>query len=91
MNKIKINGVKNILATNNSVEIKTDFKYHDKLIDIIILSEDDILNDNKLIKLRGYMIGCLIIPMKFKYILKDQKSYEILKPSISDKTIITYY
>jgi len=91
MNKIKINGVKRIIGFNNSIEIKTDFNYINKTSEIIILSEEDILNDNMVIKLRGIAIACLFIPKKFKNSFSEQKIYDLIIPQLTKNSVISYY
>lgn len=91
MNKIRVNGVKRVIGFNNRVEIKTDFKNFDKLSDMVILNEEDILNKNKMIKIRGMYISCLFIPRKFRYTFEEQESYDIIKPCLTKDSVISYY
>lgn len=91
MNIIKVENVRRIDGYNNRVEIKSDYKYSDKLSTVVILNEDDINNDNSILKLRGVMISVLLIPKRNKYTFADTEVGKLLKPCLSEKSIISYY
>jgi hypothetical protein len=50
MNIIKIENVRRINAQVGSIEVLSDYKYNDNQSIVVVLSEEDILNDNRLIK-----------------------------------------
>lgn len=91
MNIINIENVRRIEGFNNKVEIKSDYKYSDKISTVVILNEDDINNDNSTIKLRGVVISALLIPKRNKYTFADTNVGKLLKPCLTEKSIISYY
>ena len=91
MNIIKVENVRNIEGFNNKIEIKSDYKYSDKQSIIVVLSEDDINNDNSLVKLRGYDISGLLIPKRFKFTFDETTVGKLIKQQLNRKNIISYY
>lgn len=69
MNIIKIENVSNIQGFHNKLEISTKGKSISQYSNttLVVFSEEDVHNDNCLIKLRGYNINALLIPKKYKY------------------------
>lgn len=91
MNIIKINNVKRITSTTHGLEIKSNERFNDKNSIIVILDEDDIQNENRSIKLRGYYIDVLILPKKYKYAFFETPIGKIIKPNLFNEYTITYY
>lgn len=91
MNIIKINNVKSVLGMAYSIEIKSNERFKNEISTMVILDEQDIVNENRAIKLRGYYISILIIPTKYKYIFNDTPMGKIIRPNLNEKTIISYY
>lgn len=91
MNIIKVENVRRIEGFNNRIEIKSDYKYSDKTSALVILNEDDINNDNSIIKLRGLMISVLLIPKRNKYTFADTSVGKLVKSCLTEKSIISYY
>jgi len=92
MNIIRIDNAKSTLSTAYSLTVNVE-KYKDisKILTVVILSEEDIDNENSLIKLKGINIDVLILPKKHKFSFNDTKYYEHLIPQFSENYNITYY
>lgn len=91
MNIIKIENVRTINGFDNRLEIIGNYQYDAKYSTLIILSEDDILNDNSLLKLKGYSISALLLPKKYKYTFNDLPVGKLIVPNLEKNTVISYY
>ncbi len=94
MNQIKINNMGSIGVNTHSIDINSRIQPAsiDKISDlIIILSEEEILNDNFFEKLRGKLIRILIIPKRFKYTFNETPISILIKPCLNEKSHISYY
>ena len=91
MNIIKVENVRRIESFNHKLEIKSDYKYSDNISTVVVLSEEDIDNVNSVIKLKGYSISALLIPKRKKYTFFETKVGEIVKQSLTEKSVISYY
>jgi len=91
MNIIKIENVKQITGFQNRLEIKSDYKYSSENSIMAILSDDDINNDNCLVKLRGYVINILLLPKRYKYTFNETKTGELIAIQLSKNCVISYY
>jgi hypothetical protein len=93
MNIINIENVRKINGFVNRLEIETRNPFSDsvKTITMVILSEDDILNDNSLLKLKGYSISILLLPKKYKYTFNDLPVGKLIVPNLEKNTVISYY
>lgn len=89
MNIIKINNIKKIVGTSRGLDIKTNETFIDKDRYILILNEEDINNENRIVKLKGYDFECFIIPNKFKYTFNETKLGKLILHQLSG--VITYY
>lgn len=91
MNIIKVENGKGIIASAHSLELKAERNQNTNKAIIVILSDEDIENDNTLIKLRGYDIDALIVPKKRKYTFNETAYFEKLKPQLNKGNYISYY
>lgn len=91
MNIIKIENVRRIAGFSNTLEIKSEFKHNEKNSFIVILSENDINNDNCFIRLKGYNISALLIPNKFKFTFFETSLGKLIQPVLNKKYVISYY
>jgi len=92
MNIIKLDsGVKRFHSFNGGVDILVDPLVNRNGV-IIVLSEDDMENDNIINKLRGYTINGLLIPRKYRYTYKENKTFIILQPTLISKDwFVSFY
>jgi len=90
MNTINLNNIKRITATTHNVVVRSNEKYSDVNESIVVLSESDITNDNKYIKLRGLKISVLLVPIKYKYTLYDTELGKLIRSSGFDG-VVSYY
>lgn len=91
MNIIKVNNVKRITSTAYGLEIKSNEWFKGENSVVVVLDEDDIQNENRSIKLRGYNIDVLIIPKKYKYTFFETPLGNIIKPNLPKGYLTTYY
>ena len=91
MNIIKIENVRRINGFVNRLEIVSNYRYDGTYSALLILSEEDILNENSLIKLRGFIISSLLLPKKYKYTFNDTKVGKLIVPNLEKNTVISYY
>lgn len=91
MNIIKIENVKRIQGFHNKVEITSEFKHTERYSVLVVLSDDDINNDNSLLKLRGYDISTLLIPKRYKYTFAETKVGVLIRPQLNKNYVISYY
>lgn len=92
MNIIKIQNVGKINSFNNRLDIKSNVVFNstkDKLM--VVLSDDDVNNENCLIKLRGYVVNILLIPKKYKYTFNNTLTGQMIIPNLITGCIISYY
>lgn len=92
MNIIRIDNSKSILTTTYSLTVNVE-KHKDlnKVLTVVILSENDIENENSLIKLKGINIDVLVIPKKYKFSFNETKYYAHLMTQLTKENNITYY
>jgi len=92
MNIIRIDNAKSTLSTTYSLTVNVE-KHKDinKTLTVVILSEDDIDNENSLIKLKGINIDVLILPKKHKFSFNDTKYYDHIVSQFTENYNITYY
>src|ERR1035437_3440127 len=91
MNIIKVENVRRINGFVNRLQVLSDYKYNPNKSTIVVLSEDDILNENSLIKLRGFIISSLLLPKKYKYTFNDTKVGKLIVPNLEKNNVISYY
>ena len=91
MNIIKVENVRRINGFVNRLEIISNYRYDGTYSALLILSENDILNDNSLLKLKGYDISALLLPEKYKYTFNDTKVGKMIQPQLIIGYIISYY
>ena len=92
MNIIKIENCRRIDGFSSRLEVKTNYKYNDSFnAFIVILSEEDIKNDNCLLKLRGVTISGLLIPKKYKYTFNESPIYKYVTMNLVKDFAISYY
>jgi len=93
MNIIRINNIKNVHANAHSIEIKTESNLSsDKRHTMVILSEEDMINDNLVNnKLRGLGIDILLIPKKYKYTFDQTPIAKEIKLCLYQNHEISYY
>lgn len=92
MNIIRLENVKSSMATTYSLTLNVE-KNKDigKTFVIVILNEDDVNNDNSLIKLRGFNINVLAIPKKIKFTFNEGEYFKALELQLDKDYKITYY
>jgi len=92
MNIIRIDNAKSTLSTTYSLTVNVE-KHKDinKILTVVILSEEDIENENSLIKLKGINIDVLVLPKKHKFSFNETKYYEHLISQFSKDYNVTYY
>lgn len=92
MNIVRIDNIKGCLATTYSLTLNVE-KYKDLKKDcaLVILSEEDIENENTLIKLKGININILMLPKKYKFIFDETKYFKHLASQLLEDYKITYY
>jgi hypothetical protein len=91
MNIIKVENGKGIIVSAHSLELKAERNQNANKAIIVVLSDDDINNDNTLIKLRGLIIDAIIIPKIRKYTFNESSYFEKIKPNLSKGLNISYY
>lgn len=91
MNIVKIGNIGKITSFNNKLEINSNIRVNDKTGIMVILSDDDVINENSLIKLRGTVIDILILPKKYKFTFNDTKTGQLIKLNYNEKIVISYY
>lgn len=91
MNIIKLENVNKVNTFNHKLEIKSNYRHDETSTIMVILSEEDVNNDNCVIKLRGYIVKILILPKKYKFTFNDTKTYKAIINNLSDNFIISYY
>lgn len=90
MNIINLENFKSVLSSTHRLELKTDFKVK-KNGTLVVLSEEDILNDNAYRKLIGYSIDVLIIPKKYKYTFQTTPIYKNISKGFSKEFYLSFY
>lgn len=92
MNIIKIENCRRIDGFSSRLEVKTNYKYNDSFnAFIVILSEEDIQNDNCYKKLMGVAITGLLIPKKYKYTFNESPIYKYINMNFVKDFAISYY
>lgn len=92
MNIIRIENVKNISSTTYSLTVRVEkFKETNKSHVIVVLGDDDIMNDNTLLKLIGVNIDALLIPRKLKFTFNETEYFKKIQPSLVEDYTITYF
>jgi hypothetical protein len=92
MNIISIENTKRFNSFSNKVEISSNYKYSDNKNYLLILNDDDINNDNCIIKLRGYSISCLLIPKRYRFTFFDETPIgKIIRRNLTEDFSISYY
>jgi len=91
MNIVKIGNIGKITSYNNRLEINSNIRINDKTGIMVILSDDDVINENSLVKIRGAVIDILILPRKYKFIFNDTKTGQLIKFNYNEKVVISYY
>lgn len=91
MNIVKIGNIGKITSYNNKLEINSNIRVNNETGIMVILSDDDVYNENSLIKLRGTVINILILPKKYKFTFNDTKTGQLIKYNLNEKTVISYY
>jgi len=92
MNIIKLQNTGRIHSFNNRLDIKSNVVFNtnnDTLM--VVLSENDINNENCLIKLRGSVINILLLPKKYRYTFNDTLIGKMIKPNLITGCVISYY
>lgn len=92
MNIIRIDNAKSTLATTYSLTVNVE-KHKDinKTLTVVILSEEDIKNENSIIKLKGINIDVLVLPKKIKFSFNETKYYEHISTQFTKDYNVTYY
>lgn len=92
MNIIKIENIKRIQGFTNKIEISSNYKNNEIINIIVILSEEDVNNDNCLLKLKGYRINVLLIPKKYRYTFLDETpTGKLIKLNLDNNYTISYF
>ena len=99
MNIINIENIGRIDSFNNRLDIKNGkFSSSEngeylpsKNGIIVVLSDDDVNNDNCLVKLRGITANILLLPKKYKYTFNDTLTGKKIKPNLTDYCGVSYY
>ena len=78
MNHLKIKNFISALEDTHSAEINTN-NNGGRIGNVIILSNDEIENENTINKLKDIKIDILTIPKKYKYTFSETKLYDQLK------------
>ena len=91
MNIVKIGNIGKITSYNNRLEINSNIRINDKTGIMVILSDDDVINENSLVKIRGAVIDILILPRKYKFIFNYTKTGQLIKFNYNEKVVISYY
>ena len=92
MNIIRIENVKSVFATTYSLTVHVEkFKETNKPHAIVVLGEEDIANDNTLLKIIGVNIDVLLIPRKLKFTFNETEYFKKLQPSLVEDYTITYF
>lgn len=91
MNIIKINNIKSVLSMAHSLEIKSNERFDNKITTMVILDEQDIQNENRVMKLRGYLISILLLPSKYKYTFNETPMGKKIQPNLIENVEISYY
>lgn len=91
MNIIKIENIGRINSFNNRLDIKNGNNLPDKFSTMVVLSDDDINNENCLIKLRGYLVNILLLPKKYKYTFNDTLTGQMITHNLITGCVISYY
>lgn len=91
MNIVRIENVKDIDTLNGKIDIKSNQHHTNESVNMVILSADDINNDNSMIALKGYSIRILVIPKKYRYTFYETKLGSLIKSQFDSKCNISYY
>jgi hypothetical protein len=94
MNIIKIHNVTGVNATTHGLEVNTGKQYlppHDKMTTMVIMNEDEINNRNSIVKVKGYMISVLFIPLKFRFTFMETEMGQLIQVYLTKNHKITYY
>lgn len=81
MNHLKIKNFISAIEDTHSAEINTNIN-GGRIGNVIILSNDEIENENTINKLKDIKIDILTIPKKYKYTFCETKLYDQLKSKI---------
>lgn len=92
MNIIRVENVKNVSATTYSLTVRVE-KFKETKIQhvIVVLSEDDIINDNSLLKLIGVNIYVLLVPRKLRFTFNETEYFKKLQIGLVENHTITYF
>ena len=94
MNIIKVHNVTGIVATTHGLEVNTGKQYlppHDKITAMVIMNDDEINNRNSIVKVKGYEISTLFIPIKYRYTFMDMEMGKLIQVYLTKNHHITYY
>jgi hypothetical protein len=91
MNIIKIENVRKIDRSKNRLMIRNNYNFSTSVSTLVVLSEDDILNENCLLKLKGYNISALLIPKKYRLDFKNFPISKLIAPNLEENAAISYY
>ena len=92
MNIIRVENVKNVSATTYSLTVRVEkFKETNIQHVIVVLSEDDIINDNSLLKLIGVNIDVLLVPRKLRFTFNETEYFKKLQIGLMENHTITYF
>ena len=92
MNIIKIENIKRIQGFSNKIEISSNYKHSDTKSYLVVLNDEDVNNDNCLIKLRGYKIDVLLIPKKYRFtFFEETNTGKLIKTNLVNEFTISYY
>ncbi len=92
MNIVKIENVGRINSFNNRLDIKSNVVFNNtKDTLMVVLSDDDINNENCLIKLRGYLVNILLLPKKYRYTFNDTLTGQMITHNLITGCVISYY
>lgn len=81
MNHLKIKNYISAIDDTHSAEINTNIN-GGRIGNIIILSQEEVENENSINKLKDIKIDILTIPKKFKYTFSETRLYKLLEPQM---------
>jgi hypothetical protein len=81
-----------ITAKKVYIHKRKEFRTDNKEFYILLLSEDDIINeDDAYCDIRGYNFDLLLIPKRMKELFKKTKLYAVIRPTLVSDGRIEYY